>query len=73
MNSKQIIQGSINNILNAQEDLYLKRIKICRQCKLYILKPFLGGMCNNKLFYNKELDDIKKIQKRLWVYFKFKM
>lgn len=52
----QIIEGTINNVLNRNEDLQKERMKICYKCPLY--SPKFGGQCNNRLWLNAETGDI---------------
>ena len=52
----QIVKGTINNILNRKEDLFNKRIQICRVCPLYKKDSILGEMCNPSLYINKNGD-----------------
>lgn len=57
MEITEIIKGHINEALNANQDLSEERIKICKQCPLYIKKSY-GEVCNNELFLNKETGDV---------------
>jgi hypothetical protein len=45
---KDIIHGHYNELTGKEEDLYLERIEICKQCPLYKLDVFAGPICNNK-------------------------
>ena len=38
MSVSQIIKGTINNLLNFEEQLYKDRIEICRKCKKIIME-----------------------------------
>ena len=48
-----IIKGHINEVLKKEQDLYLYRIEICKECPLYKETP-VGPICNPKLYINKE-------------------
>jgi hypothetical protein len=52
MSATQIIQGTINNLLNREEELFQTRIAICRQCPLYYHHAVLGFICNSQLYLN---------------------
>lgn len=61
MNLFNIINGHAKEILNINQDLSNSRLKICYACPLYTNK--LGGMCNNKLWYNPNTGDISEEKK----------
>ena len=44
--TKDIIEGHYKEITNQENELYEKRIIICKQCPLYSDK--LGGICDSK-------------------------
>lgn len=67
MNIGHIIEGTINNLLDINESLYNKRIKICRECKLYKIHPSFGPICNNRLYLNPETDKISIIPKEGYI------
>ena len=48
----QIITGTINNILNREEDLFNSRISVCRSCKLLKIDSIFGEICNPRLYLN---------------------
>ena len=48
----QIINGTIKNILNKDDELYQKRIIVCRQCKLIKQDNVFGEICNPQLYMN---------------------
>ena len=50
----QIAEGFINNALGKGEDLFQKRIDVCRQCKLHKVDSIFGETCNSKLYLNPE-------------------
>lgn len=58
-----IITGTVNNLLNREEELFEERIKICRQCKLLIVDSFFGEMCNHNLWLNPVTDDLSYFHK----------
>jgi len=60
---KDIISGTINNVLNRKVSLYWERIQICRQCKLITKNPIFGEICNDKLWLNPETDEISNYKK----------
>lgn len=43
---EDIIKGHYNEITNQENELYEKRIAICKQCPLY--SDVLGGLCDSK-------------------------
>ena len=51
MSIVQIIEGTVNNILNKQEELFKERIEICRTCPLLLIGMF-GEECNPGLWMN---------------------
>jgi len=57
----QIVKGYTNLILNNKEELSKNRLKICYSCPLYSSK--LGGMCNNRLWYNVNTGDVSTTEK----------
>lgn len=48
----QIVNGHVREAFNSGEDLYNKRMKICRKCAIF--KKDLGGICNHSLWVNPE-------------------
>lgn len=53
-NIKNIINGHIKEIINDEEELLERRLKICRICPLYTDK--LGGICDKEKYYDFVLD-----------------
>lgn len=51
-----IVNGHMNELLGLNKNLSATRMYICIKCPLYSSR--LGGMCNNKLWYNKENGDV---------------
>ncbi len=56
-----IVTGTINNLLNREEELFNERIKICRQCKLLRKDSFFGEICNSRLWLNPTTNEISYI------------
>lgn len=59
MSFNQIIEGTINNILNKRNELYNERIKICKECPL-VMQGMFGEECNPRLWLNPETNKISK-------------
>lgn len=57
----QIIEGHIKEALNLENDLYNKRMPICRQCPLYTKDNILGALCDNKKGYNPQTGEINNL------------
>lgn len=53
MDIRQIIDGHIKEIRNENVDLKTERMKICKECPLY-LNTLLGPICNPKRWLNLE-------------------
>ena len=66
MSISQIIEGTINNILNKKESLYNERIKICRKCPL-ITNGIFGEECNPTLWINPNTNELSKKRKQGFV------
>lgn len=49
-----IIEGHLKELFNQEEELYIKRIRICLDCLLYKIDPILGEICNSKIYLNPE-------------------
>lgn len=60
---KDILEGTINNILDKEKELYSKRMKICRNCKLYSYNSGIAAICNPYLYLNSETNEISKTKK----------
>ena len=58
-----ILEGTINNLLNRQEDLHRERYKICKTCKLLSKDSIFGEVCNRKLWLNPETDETSSFYK----------
>lgn len=52
MSISQIVDGTVKNIFNQEEDLYNNRIKICRNCKLLRQDSIFGEVCNPSIYLN---------------------
>lgn len=63
MSVNQIIKGTLNNLLNLEEDLYKNRIEICRKCKLLIDNKVFGEICNPALYLNPKTNETSKVPK----------
>lgn len=48
----QIAQGFFNNAFKLNDNLYSKRIKICRECPLLKIDSLFGEVCNSALYIN---------------------
>ena len=48
-----IIKGHINEVLKKEQDLYLYRIEICKECPLYT-KTKIGHLCDKAKSINKD-------------------
>lgn len=57
----QIVTGHVNEFLNLNKDLAESRIHICKKCPLY--SPKLGGLCNNRLWYNTKTNEVSTEKK----------
>jgi Fe-S-cluster containining protein len=62
MSLSQIIEGTVNNILNNKEQLYNFRISICRKCPL-ITSGLFGEECNAALYVNPQTNEVSKSYK----------
>lgn len=52
MGIKEIMSGTINNVLGKEQNLFDKRITICKECKLFLIDKLFGPVCNHGLFLN---------------------
>lgn len=52
----QIVKGHISEVLGLNKDISEGRLKICKDCPLYL--ESLGGICNRKLWLNPETEDV---------------
>lgn len=60
-----IVEGHVNEAFNRNEELFEKRMKICKECPLYKETP-LGPVCNPNLYIN-EAGDVSTIRKHGYV------
>lgn len=67
MSISQIVKGTINNVLNRNEDLYNERIKICKKCPLYKKDKILGEICNPALYINPINDKVSYVSQEGWI------
>lgn len=56
-----IIEGHYKELTNQENDLYEKRIAICRKCPLYTVNKDLGEICDGKKCFNSKLNSIEPI------------
>ena len=54
-----IIKGHYKELTNQENDLYEKRIAICRKCPLYTVSESLGEICDGKKCWNSKLNSIE--------------
>ena len=63
MSLNKIIEGHYNNLIDKNRDLLEKRIKICRNCKLYTVDNIFGEVCNKYLFLNPVTNETSEVAK----------
>ncbi len=51
-----IIKGHVNELLGLNKDISKERLKICKQCPLYL--EDYGGQCNPRLYMNPKTKDV---------------
>lgn len=61
MSIHQIIQGTIFNLLNKEEELYLERMKVCSKCKLLKVDKIFGETCNSTMYLNPKTNELSPI------------
>lgn len=61
MNILDIANGHVKELLNLNQSLSESRLEICYRCPLFLNK--LGGICNDKLWYNPNTGDISTTKK----------
>ena len=59
----QIAKGTVNNLLNKEDELYQKRIKMCRSCKLFKQDKIFGEICNPSLYVNPKTEETSRVFK----------
>lgn len=59
----QIAKGFANRVLRREKELHLKRIIICRQCKLYKIDKIFGPMCDPSLYLNPKINEVSKTKR----------
>jgi hypothetical protein len=62
MSVAQIVEGTLKNMFNIDEELSKERLKICKKCPLYKVEDGLGAICSHRLYINNE-DKISKTPK----------
>lgn len=56
-----IIDGTFKNLMKREQELYESRIKICKQCPLYLVQnKTIGAVCNSKLYLNPDTNETSK-------------
>jgi len=50
MSISQIIEGTIKNLLNKDEALFIERIAICRKCPLIKMDSVFGELCDSSTY-----------------------
>ena len=55
-----IIKGHVNELLGLNKDISKERLKICKQCPLYL--EDYGGQCNPRLYLNPETGEVTETQ-----------
>lgn len=63
MSINQIAIGTLKNLFNKDEDLYLERIAICHKCKLYKVDKIFGEVCNSSIYLNPKTNEVSPIEK----------
>lgn len=58
LNTKHIAQGWANDLLKKEEELYQKRISICKECILYSKGGTFGPICDSKKCVNPETEQL---------------
>ena len=57
----KIAEGFYNNLLNKEEELYEKRIVICKKCPLFKITKIFGPICNPALYINDKDETSKSL------------
>lgn len=63
MSISAIAVGTLKNLFNKDEELFLQRIAICRKCKLHKIDKIFGEVCNSTLYLNPKTNEISAIPK----------
>ena len=63
MSISQIVEGSLNNLFKKEEELFKKRIQICRECPLILKDKMLGEVCNSSLYLNVKDNTVSRTEK----------
>lgn len=63
MSISSIVTGTIKNLLNKDEELFLQRIAICKKCKLHKIDRIFGEVCNSTLYLNPTTNEMSPIPK----------
>lgn len=63
MGLNAILNGHTNELFGLNTNMYEARIKVCKKCPLYKISTILGEVCNSKLWYNSETEDVSTVKK----------
>lgn len=63
MSIGQIVTGTVNNLLNKEDELYHSRIKICHGCKLLQPGGLFGEICSRSLYLNPNTNEVSQTPK----------
>ena len=63
---RNIVEGHINEFMGNEEELFKKRIAICKLCPLYKHTP-LGPICNSNLYLNPITDEYVSYEKEGYI------
>lgn len=63
MGLSAILNGHTNEMFGLNKNISEARIQVCKKCKLYKKSVILGEICNSKLWYNPENEDVSEVQK----------
>lgn len=60
----QIVEGHIYEAINKENELYNKRMAICRECPLYTNRPGLGPVCDARKCFDKETETVELMPRK---------
>ena len=63
MGLNAIINGHVNEALGKNQNLYDKRIAICKECPIFSIKSVIGPVCDSKKWYNPKTGQISNVSK----------
>lgn len=58
---EQIAEGWAKDIVNAEKELYNKRMPICKKCPLFTDDVIFHGKCDAKKYYNPQTGEISTL------------